>query len=422
MRLLVLNATNQSIKAVLAGAVATTQPDFVTTYSDSSSTNFLEAPETGTLNNTTDVTIVSSPAASTNRLIKDINIYNRDTAAVTVTIKFIDGANTRILWKGTLQPGESKCMEGVYDTNGALKVSVPSVMATAIVGQVPVVNGGTGQDLSANTGAVIVTAGVMSANPTTGSDNSVRATSPSLTTPAIAGATLTGAIDANGATMRVPVTASALTATEGYFKWDSTEKLLKAYDGARDRGLSGYGWMPFATPPSYSATQASATAVNLAASNGGMLIPIFLAGHMLLQSVSLWNTDITLSRSWRWALYVDRGNASNSVDLVANSNASDTFAAAAASARTSAAASPPTYIPQGAYWLFIQNDGSNTFGVGTQAAGNGGMALPQYKTKNGAAVTYNPSTLDIITATWTAGTAVPAVRLNGRVAANTIAW
>jgi len=312
----------------------------------------------------------------------------------------------------------------IYDASSAIKSSLPAIPASLITsGQVAVARGGTGADLSASTGDLIVTAGTVTANPTTGSGNSVLATSPSLTTPAVAGATLTGAIDANGATMRAPTTASALTATEGYFKWDSTDKLWKTYDGARERGVSGFGWMPFATPASYSATQASATAVNLAATNGGMLIPIFLAGHMLLQSVSLWNTDTTLSRSWRWALYVDRGNASNSVDRVAQSNASDTFTAAAASARTSAAASPPTYLPPGAYWLFIQNDGgSNAFGVGTQAAGNGGMALPQYKTKNGAAGSYNPSTLDIIAATWTTGTAVPAVRLNGRVAANTVAW
>lgn len=311
-----------------------------------------------------------------------------------------------------------------YDASGGLKASLPAIPASLITsGQVAVARGGTGADLSASTGDVIVTAGTMTANTATGSGNSVRATSPSMTTPAIAGATLTGAIDANGATLRLPTTASALTTTEGYFKWDSTEDILKVYDGTRERGASGYGYMPFATPASYSATQASATAVNLAATNGGMLIPIYLAGHMLLQSVSLWNTDTTLSRSWKWAIYADRANASNSVDRIAASNASDTFTAAAASARTSAAASPPTYLPPGAYWLFIQNDGgTNTFGVGTQAAGNGGMALPQYKTKNGAAVTYNPSTLDIITATWNAGTAIPAVRLNGRVAANTVAW
>ena len=312
----------------------------------------------------------------------------------------------------------------IYDANSAIKSSLPAIPASLITsGQVAVARGGTGADLSASTGDLVVTAGTMTANTKTGTGDSVRATSPSLTTPAIAGATLTGTIDANGATMRAPTTGSSLTTTEGYFKWDSTDKLLKVYDGARERSGGGYGYMPFATPASYSATQAAATAVNLQATNGGMLIPIFLAGHMLLQSVSLWNTDTTLSRSWRWAIYADRANASNSVDRIANSNASDTFTAAAASARTSAAASPPTYLPPGAYWLFIQNDGgTNTFGVGTQAAGNGGMGLAQYKTKNGAAGSYNPSTLDIIAATWTAGTAVPAVRLNGRVAANTVAW
>lgn len=51
--------------------------------------------------------------------------------------------------------------------------------------QVPTNKGGTGQNLSASTGSLIVASGTVSANTDTGTGNSVRATSPTITTPTI---------------------------------------------------------------------------------------------------------------------------------------------------------------------------------------------------------------------------------------------
>ncbi len=67
---------------------------------------FTEGSNDGTLNGTTAVTVVASPAASTRRIVKTITIQNRDTAAVTITLRFISGANTRQLAYVTLAVNE----------------------------------------------------------------------------------------------------------------------------------------------------------------------------------------------------------------------------------------------------------------------------------------------------------------------------
>jgi len=369
MKLLVLDATNKSITAVMSGAAATTNPDFVTTYADSTSSSFTEVPNDGTLNGTTPVTIVASPAASTRRVITDMVIFNRDSAAVTVTIKYVSGANTRTIWQGVIQPNESSTIDGVFDSNGNLKTA-PTFTAT------------------------------------TGSGNIVLATNPS--------------ISMAGGSIVIPATASALATTEGAMKWDSTLKQMALYDGARERTISPIGFQPFAHPMNYVYNSTYTTALALVANGGSVIMPVLLHASMLLESVSVVNTDTTLARAWGWDLYIDRSNGSNSVNRITNSSADDSFTSGGQSVRTITAASAPVYLAPGVYWLVIQcRHATNTFGVGTQA-GSGTTNFTSIKTKT----TTNPngSTLDIIAATWATSTATAAVKLNGRVAANTVAW
>ena len=107
MQAIILDATDELIEGVLAGAVATTQPDFTAHYADNDGTTFTEGSNDGTFNSTTDVTIVASPAASTRRTIKNITVYNADTASITFTLKFTNGASERIILKKTLAAAES---------------------------------------------------------------------------------------------------------------------------------------------------------------------------------------------------------------------------------------------------------------------------------------------------------------------------
>jgi len=61
----------------------------------------------GTLNGTSEVTLVAAPGANTTRTLAYLSIFNADTAAVTVTIKFANDAARRVLVKATLAVGQS---------------------------------------------------------------------------------------------------------------------------------------------------------------------------------------------------------------------------------------------------------------------------------------------------------------------------
>lgn len=115
MRILVLNTINKSITAELAGAVATTQPDYTSHYADNTGTVFTEWSSDGTLNDTTPVTVVSAPWASTRRVVKDIIINNTDTASITLIVKYIDSANQRVLFRQTLLPNETFTIYGALN-------------------------------------------------------------------------------------------------------------------------------------------------------------------------------------------------------------------------------------------------------------------------------------------------------------------
>ena len=67
---------------------------------------FTEGANDGALNGTTEVTIVAAPASSTRRVVTTITIYNKDTAAVTVELRY-KASSTRIMAKPTLQVGDT---------------------------------------------------------------------------------------------------------------------------------------------------------------------------------------------------------------------------------------------------------------------------------------------------------------------------
>ena len=143
--MLVLDSTLKSITVAMSGAAATTNPDFVVAWSDDTGTAFTEGSTDGALNGTSQVTLVAAPAASTRRLVKTINIQNRDTAAVTLTITYNNNATLRNIAKVTLQVGDTYTTDGTTDTNGNLKTVQGTVnLATSVTGVLPAANGGTG--------------------------------------------------------------------------------------------------------------------------------------------------------------------------------------------------------------------------------------------------------------------------------------
>ena len=122
-----LDATDKSLEIVLSGAVTTNQLDFVTSYADYTGTDFTPGSNDGTSNDTTAVTIVSAPAASTYRIVKNISVFNNDTAAADVTIQLNNNSTVRVIVDITLDPDEQLIYVGdewkVLSNIGAVKAT-----------------------------------------------------------------------------------------------------------------------------------------------------------------------------------------------------------------------------------------------------------------------------------------------------------
>lgn len=128
--MIVLDATTKSLQILLAGAVTTNQLIFTASYADyiASPAAFTPGANDGITNGATPVTLVAAPAASTQRQVKRINVYNSDTAPATVTIRVVSGANNRTQLTVALQVGERieyEDAEGfrVFTVAGAVKVT-----------------------------------------------------------------------------------------------------------------------------------------------------------------------------------------------------------------------------------------------------------------------------------------------------------
>ncbi len=145
MKTLVLDGTAISIQVAMSTSAATTNPTFVSTYADNAGSGITEGATDGALNGSTDVTVVPAPTGTNRRVVKDITIYNGDTAAVTIFIKYDNNATQRTIAKVTLAVGDTWTTDGTFDANGQLKTIAGSVnLATQVTGTLPVGNGGTG--------------------------------------------------------------------------------------------------------------------------------------------------------------------------------------------------------------------------------------------------------------------------------------
>lgn len=127
--MIILSETTDNLQAVLGGAVTTNQLQCVVSWRDRTSTTFVAGRTVSVTNDTTDVTIAAAPAASTQRIIDFISVYNADTANATVIIKIDANSTEYILFRTTLGPAEMlQYYEGsgfkVITNSGAIKSSI----------------------------------------------------------------------------------------------------------------------------------------------------------------------------------------------------------------------------------------------------------------------------------------------------------
>lgn len=127
--MIILSETTDNLELVLGGAVTTNQLQCFTSWRDRTSTTFVAGRSLKDSNNTTSVVLAVAPAASTQKIIDFISVYNKDTVNATVTIKFDANGTEYILFKTTLAPDERiEYQEGkgfqVFASTGAVKQSI----------------------------------------------------------------------------------------------------------------------------------------------------------------------------------------------------------------------------------------------------------------------------------------------------------
>lgn len=118
---------SRSLAVVLAGAVATDEPQWIASYSDVTGVN---ATQRGTTNGATAVTVIGPPGGVQGGVLEllSFSLSNVDSAAVTVTMQYVDGADIHNLITVDLQPGETLTYEDrdgwfCLDVNGNVKTS-----------------------------------------------------------------------------------------------------------------------------------------------------------------------------------------------------------------------------------------------------------------------------------------------------------
>jgi hypothetical protein len=125
--MILLDTTTRKLEVVLGGAITTNQLPFVASYVDITSTTFTPATNTGATNNTSTVILVDVPAASTQRQLKFLSIYNADTAEATITVRLNDNATLRNMFVTTLSVADTLVYaEGgwsVLNSSGQIKTS-----------------------------------------------------------------------------------------------------------------------------------------------------------------------------------------------------------------------------------------------------------------------------------------------------------
>ena len=105
--MIILTATTDSITVNLDGTVTTNQLPCIASWRDITTTAYTPGRTVLNTNNASKVTVVGSPASSTQRVIDFINIQNADTVTRIVTVAYDLNGTFYTLYNVTLAAGES---------------------------------------------------------------------------------------------------------------------------------------------------------------------------------------------------------------------------------------------------------------------------------------------------------------------------
>lgn len=127
--MIILSNTTDKLEIILGGAITTNQLPCYVSWRDRTSTTFVAGRTVINTNSGTAVDVSGSPAASTQRIIDNISVYNADTVNATVTVRYNANGTTYTLFVVTLAPTETlRFQEGedffVTASTGAKKLSI----------------------------------------------------------------------------------------------------------------------------------------------------------------------------------------------------------------------------------------------------------------------------------------------------------
>ena len=117
--------TTDTLQVFLSSAVAANEAQFIASWADDGDTPSISRT-LGDTNGTTPVTLTPGPSATEKRIVREIQIYNKDNANVEIVVQVDDGSVTRVIHKETVVPGNS----AIYD--GGKWVSAASVTPSGI--------------------------------------------------------------------------------------------------------------------------------------------------------------------------------------------------------------------------------------------------------------------------------------------------
>jgi hypothetical protein len=115
---LILADTDEVIQIVLTG-IPGTEMDITAQYADyTASPSFTPGNQLGNSNGTTDQTIVSAPAGSTQRLIREITLKNQDASPVTFTLKYDKATAEKEVITATVAAGKTWLLSQALGESG----------------------------------------------------------------------------------------------------------------------------------------------------------------------------------------------------------------------------------------------------------------------------------------------------------------